>query len=303
MRSATRQDYEQRILRVLLHIQQHLDEAISLRQLAEVAHFSACHFHRIFRGMVGESLKQHIRRLRLERAAVHLKNTADPVLHIALDAGYETHESFTRAFRAMFGESPSAFRKANRQLSYQAVPSGVHYVSGGGMPDCRFGADGPPPDVRIRTIEPIRVAFVRHVGPYDEVAPAWQQLMAWAGRRGLLGPNAAALGIVHDDPDVTAGGKIRYDACLVVDHRCRGEGNVGVQEIRGGEYAVTTHCGPYGRPGETYARLCGRWLPDSGRRCASAPAFEVYRNSIRDTAPEELRTDIHLPLEPVAGAW
>ena len=110
MRTVTLQDYKRRMLRVLVHIQQHLDEQLALEELAGLACFSPCHFHRVFKGMVGESVKEHIRRLRLERAASHLKLSAAPVTHIAFDAGYESHEGFTRSFRAAFGLSPTQFR-------------------------------------------------------------------------------------------------------------------------------------------------------------------------------------------------
>jgi len=62
--------------------------------------------HRIFRGVVGETVAEHIRRLRLERAAQRLKSGERPVTEIAFEAGYEAHEAFTRAFRARFGASP-----------------------------------------------------------------------------------------------------------------------------------------------------------------------------------------------------
>lgn len=73
MRTATLQDYKRRMLRVLVHIQQHLEEAMPLEELARVACFSPYHFHRVFKGMVGESVKEHLRRLRLQRAASQLK--------------------------------------------------------------------------------------------------------------------------------------------------------------------------------------------------------------------------------------
>ena len=73
MRTVTLQDYKRRLLRVLVHIQQHLDDALGLEELAGLACFSPYHFHRLFKGMVGESVKEHIRRLRLERAASQLK--------------------------------------------------------------------------------------------------------------------------------------------------------------------------------------------------------------------------------------
>src|SRR5437763_4395204 len=115
MRSQTEQAYRERVLRVLVYIQNYLDEALALDELAAVAHFSPYHFHRIFRGMVGESVMEHVRRLRLERVAHRLKSGDQPVTRIAFEAGYEAHEAFTRAFGALFGQSPSQFRAAHRE--------------------------------------------------------------------------------------------------------------------------------------------------------------------------------------------
>ena len=56
MKPDTEQTYRKRILRVLVYLQQHLGEELSLEELAAVAQFSPYHFHRIFRGMVGESV-------------------------------------------------------------------------------------------------------------------------------------------------------------------------------------------------------------------------------------------------------
>jgi len=91
MKPSTEQDYYERIVRTLVHIQRHLDDELELDTLASVAAFSRFHFHRVFRGLVGESLKEYVRRLRLERAAQRLKQQCDPIIQIALEAGFETH--------------------------------------------------------------------------------------------------------------------------------------------------------------------------------------------------------------------
>ncbi|HEY1375897.1 MAG TPA: GyrI-like domain-containing protein [Gemmataceae bacterium] len=296
MRPDTEHAYKERVLRTLVYIQNHLDEAITLDELAAVAFFSPYHFHRVFRGMVGESVMEHVRRLRLERAAHRLKYTDQPVTRIAFDAGYETHEAFTRAFAALFGTPPSQFRAAHRTVPAAAAPSGVHYAPDGRLDDFQpFQSGGPPMDVRIETVPPMRVAFIRHVGPYIGVGPTWGRLFAWAGPRGLTRV-PRMLGLCHDDPDVTPPDKLRYDACLVVDESVRPEGDVGVQDVGGGEYAVATHRGPYEALGQTYARLSGEWLPASGRELRSSPPFEVYLNSPQTTAPADLLTEIYLPL-------
>ncbi|MGA2185428.1 MAG: AraC family transcriptional regulator [Bryobacteraceae bacterium] len=278
MKTETLNSYQERMGRVLVHIQNHLDEPMPLDQLAGVASFSPWHFHRIFRGMVGESVKEHVRRLRLERAAQRLKASDRPVLEIALEAGYETHESFTRAFAAMFESSPSAFRSGAQ--SPRPAPNG----------------SGTPLEVSVRRIGPIRVAFARHVGPFDEVGEAWQRLMMWAGRQGLLGPGVRMVGIVQDDPEITAPEKLRYDAALVVEDGVSASGDIGIQEVGPGEYAVALHVGPYNTLGQTYVRMCGEWLPESGRELESAPAIEFYLNSPMTASPDQLRTEICLPL-------
>ena len=298
MRPQTEQTYQERVLRVLVYIQKHLDETISLDVLACVAHFSPFHFHRVFRGMVGESVSEHVRRLRLERAAHQLKFSDDPIVHIALGAGYETHESFTRAFRLMFDEAPSQFRDSQRALPFPKVASGVHYVADGrSLTFEQPPSTGTPHQARIEQVAPTRVAFMRHVGRYADVGGTWGRLMSWAGPRGLIGPRPTLLGIVHDDPDITPGDKIRYDACLVIDERFKPEGDVGAQELSAGAYAVATHRGPYHELGRAYAWLCGQWLPSIGRETRSDPSFEVYRNSPMDAAPADLLTDVYIPIE------
>ena len=145
--------YRQRILKVLVHIQRNLDRPLSLEELAGVAHFSPYHFHRVFRAMVGESIMQHIRRLRLEWAVQQLVLTDQPVTAIAFEAGYETHEGFTRAFKAMFGRPPSAVRGDARKAVYVEAPSSVHYRRDGeldGFEPAR--ADHQSVQVRIETI-------------------------------------------------------------------------------------------------------------------------------------------------------
>jgi AraC family transcriptional regulator len=146
----------------------------------------------------------------------------------------------------------------------------------------------------------MRVAFLRHVGPYDDgaLSATWDRLLAWAGPRGLLGPRTQFLGIDHDNPHVTPPDRLRYDACVTLDRPLAPEGEVGVQEVPGGEYAVVTHRGPYETLSETYARLYGDWLPRSGREPADTPSFQAYRNTPRDTAPDDLLTDVYVPLRP-----
>lgn len=296
MKTETQRDYEERILRVLVHIQKHLDDALDLEELAALANFSPYHFHRVFRGMVGEPIMEFVRRLRLERAAIHLKFTDCNITHIAFDAGYETHEAFTRSFRAHFGQSPTEFRQSRQAALAKRVPSGIHYKPDGVVGEFEAStSEVNTMDVRVEELKPMRVAFMRHMGPYDQVAGLWQKFVAWALPRGLFG-RGKVLSICHDDPEITPPDKVRYDACIEVGADFRPEGEVGVQDIPGGKYAIALHKGPYAGLAGAYGTLLGQWMPANNRQPAKSPFFEVYLNNPQMTKPEDLLTEIYVPL-------
>lgn len=288
-------------MRALVFLHQRLDGPLDLDELAQVACFSPYHFHRVFTGMVGEGVMEHLRRLRLERAAVRLRQTRRSVTDIALEAGYESHGAFTRAFHRHFGESPSAFRRHRGNPPIWKSSRRVHYRPDGRLASFAPRKDGTKMDVRVERIQPMRVAFVRHVGPYDQCGGAWEKLMRWAAPLGILGGQTKHIGICHDDPEITPPEKIRYDACVTIDVDVTPAGDIGVQEIPGGDYAIVTHFGPYSHLKQTYAKLFGQWLPHSNREMASAPCFELYLNDPEGTDPKDLLTDIHVPLEETCG--
>ncbi len=291
---ATRSDYAQRILRVLVHIQHNLDNDLSLDDLAAIARFSPYHFHRVFRGLVGESVMQHVRRLRLERAAMRLKQSERPITDLAFEAGYEAHESFTRAFRSAFDCSPSDYRAAKTGAVPQLdAPTAVHFVAAGvDMNFTPINLETQPMHVEIRELPVMRVAFIRHTGPYQEVASTWGKLCGWMGMKGLHGPKVRMFGACHDDPEVTPADKIRYDACASVDESIEAEGEIGIQEFGGGRWAVTMHEGPYENFKDTYAALYGRWFAESEYEPGDGPSLEMYLNDPNTTPPAELRTEI-----------
>jgi predicted dithiol-disulfide oxidoreductase (DUF899 family)/AraC-like DNA-binding protein len=125
--------YVAAISEVLAYIQAHLDDELTPHQLAQVAFFSEHHFHRIFRAVVGESVMDHVRRLRLERAAFQLKTSRRSVFSIAFEAGYGAQEAFTRIFQAYFGLAPRVFRRSHGAYLLPAA-SGVHFSPAGFTP-------------------------------------------------------------------------------------------------------------------------------------------------------------------------
>src|ERR1700678_2059860 len=106
--------YAQRINRVIDYLRGNLDRQVKLEELAKVACFSEFHFHRIFGAISGETLNNFTNRLRLEQAARLLRYSSQSVTDIALNCGFSSSATFSRAFRSGYDTSPSQFRKSGQ---------------------------------------------------------------------------------------------------------------------------------------------------------------------------------------------
>src|SRR5215813_8088270 len=104
-------EYAQRINRVIDYLRRNLDRQVKLEELARVACFSEFHFHRIFGAVSGETLNNFTNRLRLEKAARLLRYSDQSLTDIALDCGFSSSATFSRAFRSGYETTPSQFRK------------------------------------------------------------------------------------------------------------------------------------------------------------------------------------------------
>ncbi|MEM6676189.1 MAG: AraC family transcriptional regulator [Planctomycetota bacterium] len=273
-------DVRARIEAVRRSIEDRLADEPTLDELAAEADLSPFHFHRLFRGLVGETVAAYARRLRLERAAHRVEHGERDLLVVAMDAGYASHEAFTRAFRRQFGVPPSEYRARVRG---EAQPVPKHETM----------------KIRIESETPLTVACVRHIGPYAEVGSAWKTLMKWGWSKVVFGsPQTFAL--CHDDPDVTEPERLRYDACMVVSAKTRPRSPVELRTLPGGRFAVTVHEGDYGSIGETYAALFARVATEEVEghswRLGDPPSREVYLNDPRRTKPADLRTEIWMPV-------
>lgn len=281
VKRSTREDYQRRLLRAQALLESRLDQPVSPEELAREAAFSVHHFHRIFRAQLGESVMQHVRRLRLERAARSLRAqqlTAAPassrLLELALEAGYESHEAFTRAFAEHFGASPSAYRE-------------------------QAGRSPPPPQpvavpVRVARFEAVPVFFRRHRGGYAGVGEIWARLVEWTlARVPTLPP---LYGICPDDTEITEESLLRFDACVAAVPGLLADDSVSSGLVPAGTYAVGLHTGPYHRLHETYLDVIGRWAPGSGYELAPEPVVEFYVDDPSCTPEAELRTEVRVRL-------
>ncbi len=310
MKPTTRSYYEEAVARAVAEIRASLDDALELEGLARRAALAPLHFHRIFRGLAGETPLALHRRLRLERAATALASRDAAVTRIAFEAGYETHESFTRAFREAFGASPTEFREAasspatpwtTASRASLPSPSGIHYASPVDELVHLRGRDETVA-VTMHRLPEQRVVAVAHRGPYSAISEAFAELDRLVRPSTLLSlPGLQLVAIHHDDPEAKSPAELRADAGLVVPADAVAPPGLDEVLIPAGLYARAVHLGPYETLGDTWSRLMGGWLGTSDYRVGHGPSYERYVNMPMDVAPSELETELYVPIVEAAS--
>jgi len=325
-RSGNYQDYISRINRVLDYIDDNLDKNLTLKELANEAHFSPFHFHRIFRAFVGETLAQYISRIRLEKAATLLYSSPGmSITTIAFDCGFSSSATFARAFKDAFRTSASEWRKTIHSTdSKNRKPFRKHgktirnigkdfdissqYISHGNQQlTWRIQMKSKPEmkaDVEVRKMDAMTVAYVRNIGPYKNDAALFEkligQLCKWAGPRGLLkGPGTRIISIYHDNPEVTADAKQRISICIEVPEDTAVSGEIGKMTIPAGDYAFARFELGQGQFEEAWNMVYNGWLPESGYQPDDRPCFEIYHNDPKDHPQHKFIMDVVIAVKPI----
>lgn len=304
----SRSVYKARMHRVLDHIDRYLDTPLDLATLAEVAHFSPFHFHRLFAAWIGETLGDYLRRRRVEVAAMRLVSQPRlSVLTAAIAVGFGSGEAFSRAFKTRFGCSPTAWREQTRSRRAKsnpgqadsnhdqaALPQALQHDVSANIPT------ETTMNVTLVDRPPALIAYLRYTGPYGEsIAQFWQQtVFPWLRENSLLGQ--PRYGISHDDPSITEAGRCRYDACVEVPANFASQNGGLTATIPGGRYAILHFKGTAEEIGAAWDSLLRDWLASSGLQLDARPCFEYYpRDSCHDPQTGIFGCDICIPVAPL----
>ena len=278
---------------------------VSLDALATRAGWSRFHFHRTFRRVVGETPKQYMLRLRLERAAARLAAGPAPILRIAAAVGFASHEVFTRAFRRQFGISPSAYRRDT--LAGAAPSARARHVS---LTDATAPCVGlyhihvtdqprrpsmPMLSIERRELTPAHVLIVRARCARHELSKTMAECF------GKAFPYAMGSGVPLAGRPFTrylsvGPGLFTIESGCVLASATPGSGEVEAATLPGGAAAVAMHGGSYDTLNETYAEM-ERWMEKNGMQPGSAPWESYITDPAEHADPAEWRTEISWPLK------
>ena len=282
MKNITYNDYVQRINKVVAYINNHLDETLELKTLANEAALSDFHFHRIFKALKGEAIGGYITRLRLEATARLLRYTALTIEEIAFNIGYETPASLSKAFKKQYGISPTEYR--TNKDTYIMKKEIIN-------PDLALKAP------KIVTLEPKNLIYVALTGTYGSLdyGKAYEQLWGVIKAQKLFTKRIESICISYDDPKITEGSLQRSDVCLAIHKPATPQEEVSCKTLAGGKYAVFFYQGSYENLSQVYDTAV-RWVIDHQYTLRGEPFFEKYLNDARRTPKEKLKTEIYIPI-------
>jgi AraC family transcriptional regulator len=189
--------YAERVNLAIDHVVGHLGEPLRLADVARAARLSPFHFHRVLQVLVGETLAEFVKRLRLERALVMMAHAPRfSLTTIALTYGFSSSSDFSRCFKQRYGTAPSAFdikgwREAHGSELQATVPERADRIHLRGLP-ATHNPDGFR--VRIRDLPARVVAYIRVLNPYRGDAVAKATRASSSGRSETQWPTASGSG-------------------------------------------------------------------------------------------------------------
>ncbi|WP_172844488.1 AraC family transcriptional regulator [Tumebacillus algifaecis] len=288
-----------RMQKTINYIEEHMLSDIALTDLAEVAGYSAYHFHRLFQMTVGIAVMTYIKNRRLDFAANELIRTNRKILDIALAYGFGSHETFTRAFKRAYQITPGEYRKQGRYV--QVFPrvdleiSSLHSTGGIQMTPTMLNKQ----EIKV-------LGYLVRIEQNDEqgnnIPAFWQRYI----REGLghTIPNPINTDVEYGvcvDYNSETGDCSYLIGMEVAEAPTLPEGSeLAYRVIPAASYAVFTTA-PVSDENfpETIQRTWGaifdEWLPTSGYKVATTPDFELYDE--RCAIPDAKQMDIYLPIE------
>lgn len=283
--SALPLDYLARVRRGIDHVEQHLDSDIALADVARAGGLSQWHFQRIFKALTNETLKTYIRSRRLACALPALRDPKARIIEIALGAGFESQEAFTRAFRKVYGMTPGQYRQIGRRNLFPAKAE----FDAAYLQHLHQGLSLTPELQQwpAQRVVGLRTLFYSVDSDKNNIArklpPLWAEFIARIGEiadRADL-PGRPAYGLLQptgDDSD-----QLQYLACVPVTGQARPPRGMVAVALPAARRACFTHRGAVAALDHTVNYAYSSWLLGSGEQHSGGWDVEIYGDQYHPT--------------------
>jgi AraC family transcriptional regulator len=297
------------ITKVVEYIHSNLSENLTLSSLASIANYSPFHFQRLFVEKTGESPKQYIIRLRLEKIAHYIKIFPNlSISELSADSGFSSLSTFSRAFSKYFGVSPDEFRKA---------PSGK--VRKIGKTNRKIGKTQPefknefwPVDfsqtemenweekvnIEVSKVAGFTMAFVSTcLDDPDAITKAFRTLHHWAAPRNFISSQTRYIGVLLDIPFITSLDKCRYWAGISIPSGINPGKEISSTEIKSGLHASFSLKGNLQSTLKNLIIFNHGWMKEAGYILKDVTGYEVYSESPAFKPVEQIERRLFVPIK------
>lgn len=280
-------NYLRQIQRGIDYIEANLDETVELSEVSKVAGISHWHFQRIFKALTGETLKTYVRSRRLANSLERLLATDMRILDIAMRAGFESQESFTRAFKKAFGMTPNEYRRlGDKSLFLRKVQFDEDYIRHinenvsleplvydqppmtlVGQRTCFYSVDSEKNNIGEK-LPPLWAAFIPRIDEIEQVV------------------EGDCYGVVNQTAEDSE--LLQYHAAIEVLDPARPPQGMERVDVPGATYARFAHRGEAKHIDRTVNYIYSTWLPQSGKRHTYGPDLEIYGDEWHATSSDSV---------------
>lgn len=271
---------------LLSFIDEKFKEEIKISDIESVCHYSYRNINRIFEALHQETIGKYIKRIKLEKAAQHLKFSSESISNIAYDMGFGDLAAFSKAFKNHFHCSPSDFRESNRILNEQLARESSRHT---------------PISFEIESLPAFDMLGLTYHGLYEDIQSiqsTWEKLMAYLKKENMIKDDSIFLAEILDDDEISEAIYCRYNVGIVLETALpfEPEGLFSIKSIPKQRYAKFIHKGSHESCIHTYQKIYSCWMNEIQFEMADAPVLEFFLNDEADTPPKELLTEIYIPI-------
>lgn len=276
------------------HIEENLNENLKLNDIAKISGYSMFHFDRIFKYTVGESVIEYVRKRKLTEAANLLISTDIKIIDIAIKYGFNSQQSFSLAFKKLYGKTPGEYRNEKQDL----VLFGKKRLTLDNIVHLQEGITKVP---KIKTLDRFMVVGLLYYGAnrHGEIPRLWDDFFNRKHEIKFAKTPRVNLGICDfvSDYDPVAS-EFNYLACTTVE-KIDFTLPLGMvaRTYPKNDYAIFTHKGSSENLEDTYRYIYGTYFPKSNFELTEEADFELYDERFNDDKDSEM--EIYIPIKKV----
>ncbi|GAA4272215.1 AraC family transcriptional regulator [Aquimarina gracilis] len=273
-------------------LDQKFKEDISIKDIEDVSYYSYRNINRIFLALHHETIGKYIKRIKLEKAAQYLKYSDNTISDIAFEVGYSDIAAFSKAFKNQFNCNPSRFRET-QELKQQIIQKAIAESETALKPSLEF---------EIEELPTLEILYLTYQGSFEDIKAIkkiWNKLMKYAFKKELIDDDSIFLAEILDDNEITDQVHCRYNAGIVIESplQFKPKGLFRTKIIPSQKYAKFLHRGSHEDSLLTYDYIYSNWISEIDLELEDKPTLEFFLNDEEDTAPEELLTEIYIPIK------